>query len=312
MLQVVQFVFIVGILLLAGFRDGLILAYIFLLYTFLFLAYFIYRYMVRRKLYARLTTIPTETDGLFVSLGHTPLAVSLQKLFKQQSYLYTNKITSLQEKQQEQLIFIDRWVHQMKTPLSVIELMTNEVDEPVAKNFREETERLAAGLETALYMSRLRHIEQDFNVKRINLSDVLKQVVSENKRLFIRQEVFPKIKGERQLLVETDEKWLRFILEQLIHNAVKYSATEAKEMSISMSKQAEENTLSITDYGIGIPREDIKRIFDPFYTGRNGRLYRESTGVGLYLVKEVVNFLGHEIQVKSIVGEGTTFKIIFK
>lgn len=312
MLQVVQFVLIISILWLAGFRNGLILAYIFLLYIFLFFVYFVYRYIVRRKLYARLTTIPMQIDELFVSLGQAPLAVSLQQLLQQQSYLYTNKIASLQAKQQEQLIFIDRWVHQMKTPLSVIELMTDEVDEPVAINLREETERLATGLETALYMSRFRHIEQDFNVKRVNLSDIVKQVVSDNKRLFIRHNVFPKIKAEQTLFVETDEKWLRFILDQLIHNAVKYSASQTNRLFLTMEAHDGHRVLSITDYGIGIPREDLQRIFNPFYTGRNGRLYRESTGVGLYLVKEVANFLGHEITVRSEIGIGTTFKIIFK
>jgi len=200
----------------------------------------------------------------------------------------------------------------MKTPLSVIELTAQNLDEPESSNIREETERMKTGLNTVLYMARLRTIEQDFRIKPVCLENVIHEINQENKRFFIRNEVYPKLEQERKgITVESDEKWLLFILTQLIQNAVKYSTGKTKQIIISLYERNGEAICDVRDFGIGIPLEDRKRLFQAFFTGENGRKYRESTGMGLFLVKEVTDYLGHAVEVESIVGEGTTFRVIF-
>ena len=109
----------------------------------------------------------------------------------------------------------------------------------------------------------------------------------------------------------SDSKWLRFVLYQLLTNALKYS-DGGKTIVVRAYRTQAASVLSVEDEGCGIQPEDIPRIFDLFFTGQNGRLRGESTGLGLYMVKQIVEYLGHSIQVESSVGKGSKFRIIFE
>ena len=238
--------------------------------------------------------------------------MALNGLLKEQYNLFQQHIQEAEHGQEEHLLFMDRWVHQMKTPLSVIELMAEDLDEPDSSNMREETERMKTGLSTVLYMARLRTIEQDFHIKPVVLEQIVHEVNQENRRFYIRNQVYPQLQQTKEgITVQTDEKWLFFIISQLINNAVKYSAGKSNKIMISLYEKDQSAVLEITDFGIGIPDTDIKRIFNAFYTGESGRKYRESTGMGLYLIKKVVNYLEHKIEIETAVDEGTTFRMIF-
>lgn len=310
--QMIQMVLMTGIFWLAGFRDIELILYSMLLGLFLLCCYLLYHYVSRRQFYRRLQTPIQSLDETLETLDGAPISESLYQLLKSQYSVYQGQIMELKKKQEEHFIFMDRWVHQMKTPLSVIELMAKDLDEPASSSFREETDRLKTGLQMVLSMARLRSIERDFQIKKISLINLVKNVNNENKRLFIRNNIFPQIKEMTEnITVESDEKWLFFILTQLIHNAVKYSQGKAQHINITLDVRDKRAILEIEDEGVGIPKEDIRRIFDAFYTGENGRRFRESTGVGLFLVKEVIDYLGHQIEVDSTVGKGSTFRIIF-
>lgn len=310
--QMIQMVLMTGIFWLAGFRDVQLILYTIFLGLFLLCCYLLYHYVSRRQFYRRLQTPIRSLDETLETLDGTPISESLYQLLKSQYSVYQEQMMELKKKQEEHFIFMDRWVHQMKTPLSVIELMAKDLDEPESSSFREETDRLKTGLQMVLSMARLRSIERDFQIKKISLIDLVKNVNNEHKRLFIRNNIFPQIKeATENITVETDEKWLFFILTQLIHNAVKYSQGKAQHIHITLDVRDKRAILEIEDEGVGIPKEDIRRIFDAFYTGENGRRFRESTGVGLFLVKEVIDYLGHQIEVDSTVGKGSTFLIIF-
>src|SRR5699024_10460290 len=113
--------------------------------------------------------------------------------------------------------------------LSVIDLTAREVEEPYSSNIRYENDKLKAGLENVLHMSRLREVQTDFHVKRVDLLKVINLVNKDNRRYFIRNKLFPQVTSdEKEVYVETDEKWLYFILTQIIQNAIKYSAGHAK------------------------------------------------------------------------------------
>lgn len=256
---------------------------------------------------------PLESlDDSFQKTDDAPISKAFDQVLRNQYMLFQSQLESVEKEQEEHRKFMDQWVHQMKTPLSVIELTAQNLDEPESSSIREETERMKTGLNTVLYIARLRTIEQDFHIKPVNLAKLVDEVNGENKRFYIRNKVYPKLEVEKEgMTVETDEKWLFFILSQLINNAVKYSSETSNRIVISIYERGKEAILEVKDFGIGIPEADKRRIFDPFYTGENGRKYRESTGMGLYLTKETLNTLGHRIEMESEVGKGTTFRIVF-
>src|SRR5699024_6919088 len=174
-----------------------------------------------RAYYKKLTTPVKSLDESLEQIGGRPVAEQLQQLLKSQYNLYANQLLSEQKKQEQYNMFLDRWIHQMKTPVSVLHLMAKELDEPAASDLQEEVDRLQTGLEMVLHMARVRTLEHDFHIKQLSLMKMVQDVVKENRRLFIRQQVYPRIEEANDDMVETDEKWFRFILTQLIQNAVK-------------------------------------------------------------------------------------------
>ncbi|MFD1174037.1 sensor histidine kinase [Oceanobacillus picturae] len=310
--QLSQCVMISVLFWLDGYRGKGVITYAILLSIVLLTAFLIYRYISRKNFYQRLQNPMAKLDESLEITEQTPISEALDQLLLAQFRLYQEELQQAEESQNEHLLFMDRWVHQMKTPLSVIELTARTLDEPESSSIREETERMRNGLNTVLYMARLRTITEDFQVKPVTLSKLIREVNQENKLFYIRHEVFPQLKEEKPgITVESDEKWLFFLLTQLIHNAVKYSTGKAKHIVLSIFEHEGNAVLEIKDFGIGIPDVDQKRVFNKFYTGENGRNYRESTGMGLYLVKEVAERLEHRIEMESTAGKGTTIRIIF-
>lgn len=311
-IQIIQCFIFPVIIWLDGYRNVQLIAYGIFLALFFLTVYLVIRYLLNREFYKRLSSQMIELDESLERTNRTPIAKALDQLLYSQYRVYKKEIQKAEDQKEEHLMFMDRWVHQMKTPLSVIELTAQTLEEPESSSIREETDRMRNGLNTVLYMARLRTIEQDFQIKPVILSKLVHEVNQENKRFYIRNEVYPRlIEARKGITVETDEKWLFFILSQLVHNAVKYSAGKSKQMIISLYERKGKAVLEVKDFGIGIPKEDQKRIFNKFYTGENGRKFRESTGMGLYLVKEVLEKLDHELEMESAVEEGTTVRIIF-
>lgn len=311
-IQVIQLSLISLILFLSGFRDYSNLMYAVLISFFLLFCYLAFHYYQRRHVYQKLSKRATDLEQLLEKTDDVPIGQAFDYIMKTQYQLLMEQLKTAEDDQTNHLKFIDRWVHQMKTPLSVIELTAQELDEPESSNIREETERIKNGLNTVLYMARMRTIQDDFQIKPVELEKIIHDVNQDNKRFYIRNDVYPHITIKaKNVKVETDEKWLFFILDQLLHNAVKYTAGRSKRIDLVVYKRAGAAVLEITDYGVGIPKHDKKRIFQAFYTGDNGRKFRESTGMGLYLAKEVTDYLGHRIEVESTVDVGTTFRICF-
>ncbi|MGE7870787.1 sensor histidine kinase [Bacillus paramycoides] len=275
------------------------------------IGFLLYRYFSHRKFYNKLSN-PSETlEDSLDELDSTPLAVALERVLKEKYSQYHKQLKFWEHKQKEHLTFINQWVHQMKTPLSVIELITQEENGEVFESIVEEVDQMQYGLEMVLYMARLQTFEQDFYVERVSLQEIVQEVIRENKRLFIRSYVYPEVKVKETLRVETDKKWLRFVIHQVISNAIKYSAGSRQNVTITTLEEERSVILEIQDHGVGIPKEDLPRVFRPFYTGINGRKFKESTGMGLYLVKNIIKRLEHEIEISSEVGKGTTVRIIF-
>lgn len=161
-----------------------------------------------------------------------------------------------------------------------------------------------------MYYSRLDDFSKDYLIHSYSLKKVVQKTVKQHANQFIKKGIRFSMTGDDYFIL-TDEKWLQFILNQLISNAVKYTP-DGGSISVHLKKNSLGVWLSITDTGIGIPFEDIQRVFDKGFTGNNGRNEEvNSTGLGLYLAKNLTEKLGHQMYVVSVVDEGTTFQILF-
>lgn len=294
-----------------GYDRPLTAAYALFLGLFVFALYLGYRYATHRLMYKRLTDPPASLTSTIQLADAAPLSRAVDETIDHQYRYYQQQLKVWERKQQEHLAFMNQWVHQMKTPLSVIELITQDAEDPKLASISEEADQMKRGLEMVLYMARLDTFEHDFHVEKKSLRDIVHEVVHENKRYFIRSYVYPDIQIDPELTVETDVKWLRFVLQQIVTNAIKYSAGSRTKVTATAYTEGRAVVLEVTDRGAGIPKQDVKRVFQPFFTGENGRKYKESTGMGLYLAKEIIGKLNHEIELESEEGQGTTVRIIF-
>lgn len=214
--------------------------------------------------------------------------------------------------------FFSQWIHDMKTPVSVIELVLQNDYEDIGdfkKEIKEENIRLLDNLEKALGFIRLEDFSKDYLVEEVNLREEIFKVINRKKREFIYNRISPKIICEDEnVSVLTDIKWNQFVIEQITNNAIKYSKEMncIKNIYYIISKEHDKVRLIIKDEGMGISDQDIKRIFEPFFTGENGRRVSGSSGVGLYIVKQVCEKLNEKIEVKSEVKNGSEFKITYR
>lgn len=286
--------------------------YILLFNSFILVCFLIYRYYKNKEVYKLLEDGIKNFDEAFIDLGNSLLGEKISSILKQEHSIYENEIIKCNNTYEEHLTFINQWVHQMKTPLSTIKLLTQEYEgeEPV-ESMKVEVDKLNKGLNMAMYFARLDSFRKDFIVEKVSLHNLVLSKVNEEKQMFIKSRIVPRIEIDKSIEVNSDAKWMKFILEQLIVNGLKYSKDYGKELIIKAYEDKDNIKLSICDKGIGIPKKDIKRVFDPFFTGENGRKFGESTGMGLYIVKKVCDYLGHNISIDSKVLEGTSVTIIF-
>jgi two-component system, OmpR family, sensor histidine kinase YxdK len=308
--QVLQLAVIVLIFWLDGYRNLPTALYGVFLGLVGLSAYLVWRYVTHREFYRKLSEPAADLEDTIRQSGHIPLGEALDGLMKDQYRHYQDGTRAIEQRMTEHLTFINQWVHQMKTPLSIIHLIVQERDEPAYASIREEADRLEKGLETVLYAARLEAFQRDFRVEPVSLLHMVETAVHENKRLFIRNHIYPEVLVEGELKVESDAKWLIFAINQLLTNAIKYSGRNQK-VTLSARQSGQQVMLEVRDHGVGIPKQDLKRVTEPFYTGENGRTHRESTGMGLYLVQEFCRHLGHTLELDSQVGEGTTARLIF-
>ncbi|TCT17937.1 signal transduction histidine kinase [Melghiribacillus thermohalophilus] len=259
------------------------------------------------------TTSPD--DEMWIPDSGMQLLSSVKKAFETQHRRYETELKKVHHHHQQHLTFVQQWVHQMKTPLSVLKLTLQKeksrMSPSVYDDCMEELEKMWEGLELSLHYARLDSFNRDFHVKKVHLKGILTEMIQTYKSAFIRNRVFPELNVPEQLWIDTDPKWFSFIMGQVTANAIKYSTGSGNKIIYSTIFEDGTLKLSIKDSGIGIPEKDLPRVFDPFFTGENGRKFRESTGMGLYLARQICEEIGHEISISSQYGEGTTVTINF-
>ena len=194
------------------------------------------------------------------------------------------------------------WAHQIKTPIAAMRLiLQTEPDTPAMREISDELFKIEQYVEMVLCYLRLDGVS-DFVIKPCSLDEIIKQAVRKYASQFIRTRN-RLVYGGTDVVAVTDEKWLGFIVEQVLSNALKY--TDGGAIKIA----AEDSALVISDTGMGIAPEDLPRIFEKGYTGYNGRADKKSTGIGLYLCSRIADKIGCSISAQSECGRGTTIRI---
>jgi len=193
------------------------------------------------------------------------------------------------------------WSHQAKTPLAAMRLLLQE-GEPDLGALQQELLKAEQYVDMALQYQRLNRFSTDLVLRSYSVEDLVRQAVKEVASLFIHKKIKLEL-GDLEGTILTDKKWLLFVLEQILSNAVKYTSTGAVTIYVNQA------TLYIEDTGIGISPEDLPRIFEWGYTGYNGHGEHRATGIGLSLCKKALTMLGHSISISSQVGVGTTVAI---
>ena len=202
----------------------------------------------------------------------------------------------------DQLAYYTLWVHQIKTPIAAMDLLLQQGERGPAA--QAELFKISQYVDMALQYVRLDGTTRDLHLSQVSLDQVIRQVVRKYAKLFILKKIRLDFR-ETGLTVLSDEKWLAFLLEQLLSNALKYTP-EGGQVAI-FGEPGE--ILVIADTGIGIAPEDLPRVFERGFTGQNGRLYKKATGIGLYLCRRVTELLGHTLSITSAPGKGTQVRV---
>lgn len=280
---------------------------------FCFLILHIYEYLKANSYFKELTKNVNSLDEGYIS-DFIPTAYNLEtylfeQVLRQNIDTYNNDISKLRIKERSYKEYIEQWVHEIKLPIATINLITDNAQGEIDESILEEIDNIEYYVEQVLFYAKSEYVEKDYIIKRINIADEVKAALKKHKRLFISSNVNLSI-NLQEAYVLSDSKWLAFILAQLLTNAVKYSEHQNKKIALKVSKQDNPLVLSITNNGDTIPLEDIKYVFNKGFIGKNGRKNQRSTGMGLYLVKNLCQKLGHDITVNSKNGI-TEFKIVF-
>lgn len=210
--------------------------------------------------------------------------------------------TQWQMQQNDSIDYYSTWVHQIKAPIATMRLLLQSDDTQQNQELLTELFRIEQYVEMVLSYIRLDTSTNDFIFQMYSLDDIIKTVIRKYAGQFIRKHIALQYSG-CDINVLTDKKWLEFILEQLLSNAIKYTDLGSIKIEI------EGYFLHITDTGIGIAEDDLPRIFEKGFTGYNGHMDRKATGLGLYLTSQAVKKLSHHIEVSSQIGIGTNFTL---
>lgn len=247
------------------------------------------------------------------------------RLLENQSIARSESESSAAIRQSQMRDYYSMWVHQIKTPISAMKLLLEAEREELGQlicddeqsqcllsdnmdSFEDELFRIEEYVSMALQYQRVSSTENDFVLEKVSVDGVIRDTIKKYAKIMIRRHIGMNYSGTVQE-VYTDGKWLAFILEQLLSNAIKY--TPQGVVTIETAEEKDRFFITIKDTGIGIKAEDLPRVFEKGYTGYNGHADKKATGIGLYLRRQMADKLGHTIRMESEIGKGTKVWIGF-
>ncbi len=206
--------------------------------------------------------------------------------------------------------YIEMWVHEIKTPIASARLIIENNEDVVTNRIGNELNKVEKYIEQVLYYSKSSDVSKDYIIREFSLEGCVMAVIKKNSRDFINKRTALDICDIKETIF-SDRKWVEFILNQIVGNAVKYSTEDGGRVKISTEERDNQVILTIEDNGVGISERDLGRVFEKGFTGDNGRLFGKSTGMGLYLCKKLCDRLGIGISINSTSGVGTSVRVVF-
>ena len=266
---------------------------------------------------ARLLELKSILDGLDRKYLFTECVPQPKGLFERRLFDLTRlagrdmtgAVSDAQASQREYREYVERWVHEIKAPLTAARLICRELDGDTRRKLTAELSQIEAHVERALFYARAENPEQDCLFRQIELEKIAVQAIENHRSLLIQNGIRVEMEN-MNCAVYTDEKWAVFILGQLLQNAARYREPEPV-ITLSAKPLGRQTQLIVHDNGIGIPAHELPRVFERGFTGSNGRIRGGSTGIGLYLCRKLAVFLELELRMDSQEGAGTTVTLTF-
>ncbi|WP_165005516.1 sensor histidine kinase [Enterococcus sp. ZJ1668] len=291
------------------------IAYLMLIEGVFLIFYLVGCYLSKRRWWERLASFQKVSPlQNYLEGGHTEEEKLIEEYINQLIREHQEVMQEAISSQQDQKDYIDSWVHEIKVPLAASELLVRsiefDIDDQKYTLLENELAKIDEYVEQVLYYARLDSFSRDYLIQEYDLKGIIQPVIRSQANYFIQKNLRYEIIGE-DVSVLTDAKWVGFIFKQILSNAIKYTPDNG-QIDMIIEKGAQGVAFSIKDTGIGIPEEDVKRIFDKGFTGTNGRLSKtHSTGLGLYLARNLAEKLGIHLTVESVEGKGTTMTLFF-
>ena len=266
---------------------------------------------------ARLRELEAILDGLdrkylFAECAPPPKGLYERRLFdlmRRAGRAMTGAVSDAEAAQREYREYVERWVHEIKAPITAARLICRDLDGNTRRKLTAELSQIEAHVERALFYARAENPEQDCLFRQANMGEIAAQAIENHRPLLIQSGIRVETDG-LDCTVYTDEKWAVFLLGQLLQNAARYRGPEPV-ITLSAQPLGRQTQLIVHDNGIGIPAHELPRVFERGFTGSNGRSRGGATGMGLYLCKKLAGFLNLGLAVTSVEGKGTTVILTF-
>ncbi len=289
--------------------------YTFLIITIMYLVGIMYEYMKKKRYYEYVFNMLNELDDKYLiseiinSPSFTEGKILKEILMDICKSMHENvnkyKLNEIDYKE-----YIELWIHEIKIPIATTKMIIENNKNNVTKSISEEIDKIDSYIEQALYYARSNNVYKDYYIKKCMLSDIVNESIKKNKTSLIENKVLIKVHN-LDYSVNTDSKWIMFILNQITENSIKYKSSNSV-LEFYGKKNKDNVILYIKDNGIGIKNSEIDRVFDKGFTGTNGRLdLKKSTGIGLYLCKKLCLKLGISINIESKEGKYTIVSLVF-
>lgn len=206
--------------------------------------------------------------------------------------------------------YVEVWIHEVKIPIASLVLKAHNYPDKFDSEFVRVIKQLDDYIDDILYYVRSGDAANDFLIQKVQISELIREVILKNKNSLMDNDIAINVEGESSE-VKTDKKWMEYILNQIINNAIKYKKDTDSWITIKTFEEKEKTIISVKDNGIGISSSDINSVFKKSFTGKNGRERVKSTGMGLYIAKKLCDKLGHKVEIESIEDEYTKVSIKF-
>lgn len=272
-------------------------------------------YWSRSKYFCGLFHLLDTLDKRYLLSEVMPESPRLQDRLYREILRFSNKsviekINETEDARRDYKEYIESWVHEVKTPITAMQLICENHRDETTRKIRMELAKVDNQVEMALYYARLEQANKDYLIHSVDLKEPVKNVILRNRAYLIQNQMQVELHME-ETSVSTDEKWVEFLLNQVISNCIKYRQDEDSLITISTVRKDRSLLLVVEDNGMGIPKDELGRIFEKGFTGKKGRSKKASTGIGLYLCSRLCEKLSIGLRCESEEGAYTRMIFIF-